>query len=347
MRAHLLRYCLFIASLMRRSGFYATLIHSMLIAVVSFGGIAAAAEPRAGDIYPTRSIRIIVPATSGGATDLFARIIAAGLTDVWGQSVVVENKGGGGQTIGTEIVAKAVADGYTLLCTSNAYSVLPGLYPKLPFDPVRDFAPISLLVTSANVLVVHPSLSVATVSDFIASAKARSHQLHFGSSGNGGTGHLAMEHLKLTVGIELVHVPYKSAAPLLNALVSGEVKVGFIQIVIAAPQIRSARLRPLGVSTTRRSMALPDVPTVAEAGVPGFDAAAWFGILAPAKTPPEIISRLETEIARIFKRPEVRARLAAEGAEIVVSSPKQFSETIRSDVVKWGNVVKTLGIKPE
>ena len=158
---------------------------------------------------------------------------------------------------------------------------------------------------------------------------------------------MAMEHLKLMVGIDVVHVPYKSAAPLLNALVSGEVTVGFIQIVIAAPQIRAARLRPLGVSTMRRSMALPDVPTVAEAGVPGFDAAAWFGILAPARTPPEIVRRLEAEIARTFKRPEVRARLAAEGAEIVVSSPEQFSETIRSDVVKWGNVVKMLGIKPD
>jgi tripartite-type tricarboxylate transporter receptor subunit TctC len=225
--------------------------------------------------------------------------------------------------------------------------VLPAFYPKLSFDPVRDFEPISLLVTSANVLVAHPSMPVTTVRDFIAAAKARPHQLNFGSSGNGGTGHLAMEFLKLTVGIDLVHVPYKSAAPLLNALVAGEVTVGFIQIVIAAPQVRAARLRALGVSTMRRSQALPDVPTIAEAGVPGFDAAAWFGILAPAKTPPEIVGKLEAEIARTFKRPEVRARLAAEGAEIVTSSPQQFSETIRSDVIKWGNVVKTLGIKPE
>lgn len=335
------------ASLMRWPCFHATLIRFVLTPALIFGGIAQAAEPRSADTYPARPIRIVVPATSGGAVDIFARLIAAGLTDAWGQAVVVDNKGGGGQTIGTEIVAKSVPDGYTLLCTSNAYAVLPSLYPKLSIDPVRDFAPISLLVTSANVLVAHPSFPVATVRDFIASAKARPHHLNFGSSGNGGTGHLAMEHLKLMVGIDVVHVPYKSAAPLLNALVSGEVTVGFIQIVIAAPQIRAARLRPLGVSTMRRSMALPDVPTVAEAGVPGFDAAAWFGILAPARTPPEIVRRLEAEIARTFKRPEVRARLAAEGAEIVVSSPEQFSETIRSDVVKWGNVVKMLGIKPD
>ena len=344
---HLLRYWRVMASLMRWPCFHATLIRFVLTPALIFGGIAQAAEPRSADIYPARPIRIVVPATSGGAVDIFARLIAAGLTDAWGQAVVVDNKGGGGQTIGTEIVAKSVPDGYTLLCTSNAYAVLPSLYPKLSIDPVRDFAPISLLVTSANVLVAHPSFPVATVRDFIASAKARPHHLNFGSSGNGGTGHLAMEHLKLMVGIDVVHVPYKSAAPLLNALVSGEVTVGFIQIVIAAPQIRAARLRPLGVSTMRRSMALPDVPTVAEAGVPGFDAAAWFGILAPARTPPEIVRRLEAEIARTFKRPEVRARLAAEGAEIVVSSPEQFSETIRSDVVKWGNVVKMLGIKPD
>jgi tripartite-type tricarboxylate transporter receptor subunit TctC len=343
----MLRYCRVIAVPMRRPCSHATLIPFVLIPAVIFGGMAAAAEPRAGDIYPTRPIRIVVPAASGGGVDIFARLIATGLTEAWGQPVVVDNKPGGGQTIGTEIVAKSAADGYTLLCTSNAFAVLPGLYPKLTFDPVRDFAPISLLVTSPNVLVAHPSLPVSTVRDFIAFAKARPHQLNFGSSGNGGTGHLAMEHLKLSVGIDLVHVPYRSSAPLLNALISGEVTVGFIQIVIAAPHIRAKRLRPLGVSTMHRSTALPDVPTIAEAGVPGFDAAAWFGILAPARTPPEIVGRLGAEIARTFKRPEVRARLAAEGAEIVAGSPEQFAETIRSDVIKWGNVVKTLGIKPE
>lgn len=319
----------------------------MLLLVVTFGGIATAAETTRGDNYPWRSVRIVVPAAAGGAVDIFARVISGGLTEAWGQPVVVDNRGGGGQTIGTEIVAKSAPDGYTLLCTSNAYAVLPAFYPKLSFDPVRDFAPISLLVTSPNVLVAHPSFSVTSVREFIASAKARPHQLNFGSSGNGGTGHLAMELLKLTVGMDVVHVPYKSAAPLLNALVAGEVTVGFIQIVIAAPQVRAGRLRPLGVSTSRRSQALPDVPTVAEAGVPGFEAAAWFGILAPAKTPPEIVGKLEAEITKTFKRPEVRARLAAEGAEIVTSSPQQFSETIRSDVTKWGSVVKTLGIKPE
>jgi tripartite-type tricarboxylate transporter receptor subunit TctC len=310
--------------------------------VVTFDGMAAAA-----DVYPARPIRVVVPGTPGGGGDFFTRVVATGFTDAWGQSVVIDNKPGGGQTIGTEFVAKSSADGYTLLSASNAHAVLPGLYPKLSFDPVRDFAPVSMMVRSANVLVAHPSLPVRTVRELITFAKARPHQLNYGSSGNGGTGHLAMERLKLMTGIDLAHVPYKSNAPLLTGLISGEVTVGFIQIVVAAPQARTGHLRPLGVSTKNRSLALPNVPTIAEAGVSGFDAAAWFGILAPARTPAEIVNKLATEVARTLRRQEVRAKLAAEGAEIIASSPEEFAETIRNDVAKWGDIIKTLGIKPD
>jgi tripartite-type tricarboxylate transporter receptor subunit TctC len=225
---------------------------------------------------------------------------------------------------------------------SNAHAVLPSLYRKLSFDPVRDFVPISLLATSANVLVVHPSLPAGTLKQFIALAKSRPNEINYGSSGNGGTGHLAMERLKSMAGMRMVHIPYKTTAPLLNALISGEIAAAFNQIVITAPQVRAGRLRALAVSTAHRSAALPDVPTVAEAGVPGFEAAAWFGVLAPARTPSHIITKLNAEIVRIMKLRDVNERLSSEGVEVVGSTAEEFTAVVRSDVEKWGKVIKEL-----
>lgn len=304
----------------------------------------AAAPPATADAYPIRPLRFVVPATPGGGIDFFARLVGAKITEAWGQPVVVENRPGGGQTIGTEVVAKAVPDGYTLLFASNAHAVLPSLYSRLSFDSIRDFSPITLLATSANVLVVHPSLPARNVRDFITLAKANLRQINYGSSGNGGTGHLAMEKLKSLVGIDVLHVPYKTNAPLLTALISGEVPAAFVQIVVAAPQVRAGRLRALGVSTSRRSSALPQIPTIAEAGVPGFEAAAWFGVLAPAKTPSHVVAKLNVEMARIIKLPDVTERLSGEGADAIGNSPDQFAAVIRSDVEKWGAMIRALKI---
>ena len=313
-----------------------TLLPALLVTSLS----PCAAAQRDG--YPEKPLRLVVPASAGGGIDVLARLIGTKLTEAWGQPVIVDNRAGGGQTIGTEFVANSAPDGYTLLMASNAHAVLPSLYRKLSFDPVRDFVPISLLATSANVLVVHPSLPAGTLKQFIALAKSRPNEINYGSSGNGGTGHLAMERLKSMAGMRMVHIPYKTTAPLLNALISGEIAAAFNQIVITAPQVRAGRLRALAVSTAHRSAALPDVPTVAEAGVPGFEAAAWFGVLAPARTPSHIITKLNAEIVRIMKLRDVNERLSSEGVEVVGSTAEEFTAVVRSDVEKWGKVIKEL-----
>lgn len=296
------------------------------------------------DAYPSKPVRLVVPATAGGGIDLFARLIAAKLQQAWDHPIIVDNRPGGGQTIGTELVAKAAPDGYTLLVGANAHAVLPSLYRKLSFDPVRDFAPITLLGTSPNVLVTHLSLPARTLKELIALARSKPGQINYGSSGNGGTGHLAMERLKSMARINLVHVPYKTNAPLLTALLSGEVAAGMGQIVVIAPQVRAGHLRALGVSSRRRSPALPNVPTIAESGIAGFEAVAWFGVLAPAHTPSHIIDKLNAEIVRIMKLPDVSGRLTAEGVDVVGSSVDQFATIIKADVDTWGKTVRTLGI---
>ncbi len=315
-------------------------VATCLYASLPPGPAAAAAR----DAYPSKPVRLVVPATAGGGIDLFARLIASKLQQVWDHAIVVDNRPGGGQTIGTELVARAAPDGHTLLVGANAHAVLPSLYRKLSFDPVRDFAPITLLGTSPNVLVTHPSLPTRTLKEFIALAKSKPGQINYGSSGNGGTGHLAMERLKSMAHIDLVHVPYKTNAPLLTALMSGEIAAGMGQIVVIAPQVRAGRLRALGVSSSRRSPALPDAPTIAESGIAGFEAVAWFGVLAPAHTPSHIIDKLNAEIVRIMKLPDVSARLTAEGVDVVGSTTEQFATLIKSDVDKWGKAIRALGI---
>lgn len=294
--------------------------------------------------YPERPIRVVVATAAGGGIDLVARRVGAKLTEAWGQPVVVDNRAGAAQTIGTDIVAKAPPDGYTLLCISSTHTMIPGLFRNLPFDAIRDFAPITMLALAPNLLVVHPSIPARTLSEFIALAKTKPRQMNYGSSGNGSLGHLGMEMLKSATGIDLVHIPYKGAAPSLTAVLSGEVSAVIIQIIAVVPQVRAGRLRALGITSSRRSSAVPDVPTIAEAGVPGFEGSSWFGLVAPSRTPPAIVAKLNAELVRIMNLPDIRAQFVNEGAEPVGDTPEQFAATIRSEIAKWGKVIKAVGI---
>ena len=297
--------------------------------------------------YPSRPIRIVVPYSAGGGGDIVARQIGNRMTESWGQPVVIENRAGGGTVIGTDFVAKSAPDGHTLLLTTSILGVNVHLYKKLPYDTERDLAPLSILLNAPNVMLVHPSLPAKTVKEFIALAKARPRQLNYGSSGIGGTGHLAMEMLKMYTGIEATHVAYKGGGPAMTALLGGEIPVLFNNIIAAVPQVRAGRVRALGVTTTTRSPSLPDVPTIAEAGVPGFEASVWFGLLAPARTPQPIVRKLHAEIARIVKLTEIRERFVSEGAEAVSNTPEEFSALIKTEIARWGKVIEAAKIVPE
>ena len=301
----------------------------------------------ASAVYPERPVRFIVPAAAGGGTDIITRMIAARLAESLSQTVVVDNRAGGSHTIGTEIVAVAPRNGYTLLLATNSLATHVTLYPKLPYHLVRDFAPVTLAAVSPNLLVVHPTLPARSVPELIALARERPVRLNYGSSGNGGTGHLAMEMLKSMTSIQLVHIPYKSGGPALNALISGEVSVLFNNIVAAVPQARAGRIRALAVTSNHRLEALPDIPTVAEGGVPGFEALAWFGVFAPAGTPAPIVERLAAEISRIVKLPAVAEKLTAEGAGPVGNRPGEFRTFIRQDIDRWAKVIRSARISAD
>ena len=312
----------------------------MAVALIQAGAATAQA-------YPTKPLRLIVPQSAGGSTDQVARPLAQHMGAALGQSVIVDNRPGAGSTIGTDVVAKSAPDGYTLLAVAASFSMSPSLYRNLPFDPVRDFAPISLLSSLPNILSVHPSLPVKSVKELTAFAKTRPGQLNFGSSGVATGTHLSMELFMYMTGIRMVHVPYKGGAPSVTALMSGEVHITFATISTALPHVKSGRLRALAVSTARRSPAAPEVPAIAESGVPGYDYASWIGLLAPAKTPPAIISRLNAETVKALQTPEIKAILAAEGSEPIGNSPEQFSAILKTEVARWAKVVKAAGIKAD
>jgi tripartite-type tricarboxylate transporter receptor subunit TctC len=274
-------------------------------------------------------------------------MIGAKLTEAWGQPVVIDNRPGGGTIIGTELVAKAPPDGYTILLCTNTHAVNASLYRKLPYDSIRDFAMVSLLATAPNILVVNSALPAATLGDFIALARAKPRQLNYGSSGNGGTGHLAMEMLKSMTRIDLVHIPYKGGGPALNAVLAGEVSALFNNIIATVPQVKAGRLRALGVTSSRRSPAIPEVPAIAEAGVPGFEAISWFGFFAPAGTPPEVVDKLSKEVGRILRQPEIAERLSGQGADPVGSTPKEFTSFMQADIGRWRKVVEFAHIQPD
>ncbi len=284
--------------------------------------------------YPSRPIRLIVPFPPGGSTDLVARPLAQRLGEALGQTVVVDNRPGAGSTVGTNLAAKAVPDGYTLLVVAASLTTNPSVYQKLPFDTVRDLTPITQLTSLPNILVVHPSLPVKSVKELIALAKARPGQLNFGSSGVAAGAHMSMELLKHMTGIEMVHVPYRGGGPLVTALLGGEVQLSSSTITTVLPHVKTGKLRALAISTARRSAAAPEVPTIAESGVPGYDYASWIGLLAPAKTPQPIIAKLHAEAVKAVNTPEAKALFADEGSEPVGNSPDQFAAIIKTEIAR-------------
>ena len=297
--------------------------------------------------YPTRPVRFIVPSAAGGGTDIIARAISLRLGEVLGQQFVVDNRPGAGQMIGIELAAKSPADGYTILMAASTLAINPIMYKKVPYDPLRDFAPITQAASLPNVLVVHPSLAVKTLAELIAYAKQHPGQLNFASAGIGTSPQMSVELLKSMAGIDMVHVPYKGTAPGVVDLLAGQVLVMAPNVLTALPHIKSGKLRALAVTSARRSVALPDVPTIAESGLAGYDSTQWYGVLAPAGTPRPVVARLHDEIVRALRDPDVMKRLAADGAEPVGSTPEDFAAFIRSESEKWAKVAAAAGIRPE
>jgi tripartite-type tricarboxylate transporter receptor subunit TctC len=312
-------------------------------AIAALGGASAAAQT-----FPDKPIRIVVPYTPGGPNDLLGRIVADKFAERWGVVATVDNKPGASGTIGGDLVARAKPDGYTLLIAApSSTTIAAGLLPNVPFDPVRDFAPVGTLATGVFLLVVHPSLPVKSVPELIAFAKSGAKKLTFASSGSGSGGHLAGELFKSMARVDMVHVPYKGGAPAMTDLLGGHVDLMFSDITVAAPHVRARKLRALGVSGSARARAFPDVPTVSEAGVAGYEVVSWFGVLAPAGTPRAAIAVLNQELQRIVNAPEFRARLESLGAEPAPSTPDAFAALIRKDVEKWAQVIKESGARAD
>jgi len=298
--------------------------------------------------YPNKSVRFIAPFPPGGSTDLLARLVAQKLTEAWGQQVIVENRGGAAGTIGVELAARSAPDGYTIVMGHvGTFGVNPTLYPKLPYDALRDFAPITVLATVPNGMAVHPSLPVKTARDFVALAKAKPGELLYASGGSGSASHLAGEYFKLLTKIDMVHVPYKGTAPAMISMISGQTTMTITGMVALMPHVKSSRLKLLGVATMKRLSIMPDVPTINESGVPGYDANQWYGVLAPAATPRDIVAKLHADIVKVLARPDVKERLAADGAEAVANTPEQFAAHIRAEIARWAPVVKASGAKPD
>lgn len=306
--------------------------------------LAALTLPAHAQKYPTRPIRVIVPSAAGGGGDIVARTISVKLTDSWGQQVVVDNRTG---IIGPELAAKADADGYTLMLSTSALIVREAVYRKLPFNTLRDFAPVTQLVYQSNVLSVTSSLPVESVKDLIALAKSRPGQLNYASGGNGTSNHLAGELFKYMAGVDILHVPYKGIPQGLLDVLGGRMHMIFASPVASIPASRDGKLRLLAVTTARRFAALPNIPTMAEAGLPGYEFTGWMGLFAPARTPQPIVARLHAEVVRILKLPDVKDKLSGDGAEPVGSTPQEFRAYVDSELRKWSNLVKQAGIRAD
>jgi tripartite-type tricarboxylate transporter receptor subunit TctC len=307
--------------------------------------VAAAVAPAYAQSYPTKAIRIVVPFPAGGTTDILARAVGQKLTEEWKQQVIIDNRPGAGANIGAEVAAKAPADGYTLFGISTIHCINPSLYSKLAYDPIRDFAPVTLVAETSQVLAVHPSLPVKTVKEFIAYAKARPGQLNYSSAGNGSQPHLTAEMFKTQTGVNYVHVPYKGAPPAMVDLLAGQVALTFATAPSAVPHVKSGKIRALGVSTAKRISALPEVPTIAEAGVAGFEASGSNGLVVPAGVPAAIIERLNATIVKIVNEPATRKYLSEQGADPRTMTPAEYGDYLKSEVAKWAKVVKASGAK--
>jgi tripartite-type tricarboxylate transporter receptor subunit TctC len=310
-----------------------------LLAVASLAfALAAQAQP-----FPNRPIKIIVPFGPGGFTDVAARILQKELAPAIGQAIIIENKPGAGSTIGTDAVAKAAPDGYTLVMISTAHVISPHLYKQMPYDPLRDFTPVMKLAEGPYVLVVHPSLPAKSVGELIALAKAQPGSIDYASSGNGSAQHLVGALFTTMAGVKLNHVPYKGSNQAMNDVIGGQVKVSFVGVPNALPNLNSGKLKALGVSTGKRYAELPDVPTIAEAGVPGYDATIWLGLLAPPGTPREIVARINADITRILATPEARKLMASAGVDVATSTPEDFGRLMAAEMERWGKVVRETG----
>ncbi len=296
--------------------------------------------------WPTKPVRFIVPFPAGGSTDIVARVLAEKLGQGLGQAFVIDNRGGAGGTTGSDVAAKAAPDGYTLLIgTSSTHAIAGSLYGKLPYDAVRDFAPVSMIGTATIMLVAHPSVPARSVRELVALAKAQPTLLTFASSGNGGVSHLTGEYFKAQAGVQMQHIPYKGDTPMIADLVGGRVSVAFGTAVAFLPHVQSGKLNALAVTNAKPSPVAPGLPTVAESGYPGFEALQWFGLLMPAGTPPEVVARLNAEVARVLRMPEVSERFKGLGIEITGGTPAEFAAFMRAETAKWGRIVRDSGAK--
>ena len=319
---------------------------SAAAAALLFALCAAEAQSQSAN-YPSRPIRYIVGYTPGGTADILARAVGQKLTEAWGQTVIVENRAGAGTNIGTEAGAKAPPDGYTLFMPTVANAINPTLYPRLPYDPIKDFAYITNFAKVPGIVVVHPSVPARNAKELIALAKARPGELRHGSTGIGSPHHLAGEIFKTMAGVKMIHVPYRGASPALVDVVAGHIEIYFGAMVSVLPHVKSGRLRPLAVTSLKRVAAVSDVPTLDEQGLKGFETGSWFGMAVPAATPRDIVLKLHAESIKAIAAPDIRDRMGAEGAEFVGDSPEQFTAFIKSEIVKWGKAVKASGAKPE
>jgi tripartite-type tricarboxylate transporter receptor subunit TctC len=315
------------------------IVAAIALSLLSFAAVAQQ--------YPTRAIRLIVPFPPGGGTDTMARAIAPKLSEYLGQQVVAENRGGAGANIGAEVAAKSPPDGYTIMLATITNAIGASLYTKLNYDLAKDFATITQLATTPHILVVHPSVPVKTVKEFTAFTKARPDQITYSSSGSGSAAHLAGELYASLTGTKMVHVPYKGGGPSMIALVGGEVSVCFATMPSAVGYVRAGRMRGIAVTTDKRSPSMPELPTIAETGIKGYEAGSWYGLSAPAGTPKEIVSRLHAETIKVMALPDVKERLFNAGFEVVTSSPEQFAAFTRSEIQKWGKLVKATGLKAD
>jgi tripartite-type tricarboxylate transporter receptor subunit TctC len=319
----------------------------MRAALAFFLGIALAVSAHGQDAWPARPIRFILPFPPGGGTDILGRLIAERLSANLGQPVVTENRGGAGGNVGAEAAAKSAPDGYTIVLVAPSLAISPTLYSKLNYDPVKDFAPISLVATVPNVMITQASLPVQTLQEFIAFARSKPGALNFGSGGAGTSNHLAGELFNIVTGAKLVHVPYKGVNLAMQDVLAGNVHLVFIGIPAAAPHIKAGRLRALAIVAPLRSNALPEVPTVAEAGLRDFEVTTWYGVLAPAGTSKSVVNRLNAELVKIMHSPELKERLAATGTEPLTSTPEEFAAYIRREIAKWGEVIRKAGVKAD
>lgn len=324
----------------------------MILRFLLLAGLTAAwlvpAVAFAVGAYPDRPLRLILPFPPGGPSDIVARLFGQKLGETLGQTVVIDNRGGASGNIACETAARATADGYTLMqATVGTMAINPGLYPKLPYDPVRDFRPVSLLTATPYLLVVHPGVPARSVKELVAYVKLRPGRLNFASGGVGTGNHFSAELFRLSAGLDMVHVPYKGTGQALNDVVSGQVQMMFMNLLPALPQVKSGKLRGLAVTSARRSSAAPDIPTIAETGVAGYESTSWHGIVVPAKTPAAIVKRLHGELASIARLPEIRERLETQGTHVIGSTPEEFAALIKTETVKWTKVIRTAGIKPE